>query len=265
MGKNGNSGRFYFLGSKIPAGEDCSHEIKRCLLFGRKDMTNLDSVLKNRDIKKKKKKQRHHFADRVWIVKAAVFSSSHVWMWELDYKEGWALKNWCFWTVVLEKTLGSPLGSKEIKLVNPGGNQPWIFTGRINAEAEAPILWPPDAKSRLTRRDPDAGKGWGQEEMGTTEDEMVGWQHRLNEHEKALGVSDGQGSLECRSPWKLQRAGHDLATGQKQCSENTWRYRWSLVGEPLSHLLASGFLSGNQVSLKKQKFLSDPKDTSWAN
>ena len=157
MGENGNSGRFYFLGSKTPADGDCSHEIKRCLLFGRKDMTNLDSVLKNRDIT---------LLTKVWIVKAVVFSSSHVWMWELDYKEGWALKNWCFWTVVLKKTLGSPLDSKEITLVNPGGNQPWIFTGRIDAEAEASILWPPDAKSRLTGKDLDAGKGWGQEEKG---------------------------------------------------------------------------------------------------
>ena len=100
------------------------------------------------------------------------FSGSYVWMWELDHKEGWAVKNWCFWTVVLEKTLESPLDSKEIKSVNPKGNQPWIFIVRTDAEAEAPIVWPPDVKSRLTRKDPDAGKDWRQEQKGVTEDEL---------------------------------------------------------------------------------------------
>ena len=108
-----------------------------------------------------------------------------VWMWKLDYKESWVLKNWCFWTVVLEKTLETPLESKEIKPVNPKGNQPWIFIGKTDAEAEAPILWAPDEKSQLIRKDPDAGKDWGQEEKGVTEDEMVGWQHWLNGHESA--------------------------------------------------------------------------------
>ena len=107
------------------------------------------------------------------------FSSSHVWMWELDYKESWAQKNWCFWTVVLEKM--SPLDCKEIQPVNPKGNQYWIFTGRTNAEAEAPILWPPDVKNWLTRKDPVAGKDWRWEEKGMTEDEMVGWHHWLDE------------------------------------------------------------------------------------
>ena len=102
-------------------------------------------------------------------------SSSHIWMWELDHTEGWALKNWCFWTVVLEKILESPLGSKEIKPVNPKGNQPWVFLGRT--DAEAPILWPPHAKSWLIGKDPDAGRAWGQEEKGMTEDEMAGWHH----------------------------------------------------------------------------------------
>ena len=101
-------------------------------------------------------------------------------MWELDHKEVWALKNWCFQIVVLEKTLERPLDCKEIKLVNPEGNQPWIFTGRIFAKAETPILWPPDAKSRLVGKDPDAGKDWEQEEKGMTEDEMDGWHHWLN-------------------------------------------------------------------------------------
>ena len=109
-------------------------------------------------------------------------SSSHVWMWELDYKESWAPKNWCFWTVVLEKTLESPLDCKEIQLVHPKADQSWVFFGRTDDEAETPILWPPDVKSWLTWKDPDAGKDWGQEEKGTTEDEMVRWHHRLNGH-----------------------------------------------------------------------------------
>ena len=129
-------------------------------------------------------------------------SSSHVWMWELDHKESWVLKNWCFWTVVLEKTLQSPLDSK-IKPVNPKGNQSWIFAERTDAEAEAPILWPPDTKNWLIRRHHDAGKDWRQKENETTEDEMVEWHHWLNGHEFewALGVGDGQGSLVCYSPW----------------------------------------------------------------
>ena len=132
-----------------------------------------------------------------------VFSNSHVWMWELDYKEGWALKNWCFWAVVLEKTLESPLDCKEIQLVRPKGNQSWIFIGRTDAEAEALILWLPDAKNWLTGKDPDAGIDWRQEEKGMTEDEIVGWHHWLDgrEFEQAPGVSDGQESLVCCSPW----------------------------------------------------------------
>ena len=132
------------------------------------------------------KKQRHHFADKCPYCQNYSFSSSHVWRWELDHKESWALKNWCFWTMVLEKTLESPLDSK-IKLVNPKGNQPWIFLGRIDAEAETPIFWSPDVKSWLIRKD-RAGKDWGQEEKGVREDEMVGWNHhsmdmRLNNQE----------------------------------------------------------------------------------
>ena len=124
-------------------------------------------------------------------------------MWELDHKEGWALKNWCFQTLVLEKTLESPLDCKEIKSVNPKRNQPWTFIGRSDAEGEAPVLWPADVKSWLTRKDPDAGKDWGQEEKRVTEDEMVGWDHQLNGHEfeQALGVVDAQGSLVCCSLW----------------------------------------------------------------
>ena len=124
-------------------------------------------------------------------------------MWELDYKESWVLKNWCFWTVVLEKTLESPLDCKEIQLVHSKGDQSWLFIGRTHVEAETPILWPPDAKSWLIWKDPDAGKDWGRKEKGTTEDEMVGLHHRLNEHGFGWtpGVGDGQGGLACCSSW----------------------------------------------------------------
>ena len=165
---------FIFLGSKITADGDCSHEIKRCLLLRRKVMTNLDSILKSRDIT---------LSTKLCLVKSYDFSSGHVWMWKLDYKESWVLKNWCFWTVVLEKALESPLDCKEIQPVHPKGNPSWIFIGRTDAKAETPILWPPDAKNRFIWKDPDAGKDWKQEEKGTTEDVLVGWQHRLNRHE----------------------------------------------------------------------------------
>ena len=129
------------------------------------------------------KKQRHYFANKGPSSQGYGFSSSHVWMWELDYKESWALKNWCFWTVVLEKTPESPLDCKKIHLVHSKGNQSWVFIGKTDVEAETPILWPPDAKSWLIWKDPDAGKDRRREEKGTTEDEMVGWHHQLNGHE----------------------------------------------------------------------------------
>ena len=140
------------------------------------------------------KKQKHCFTNKGLSSQSYGFSSSHVWMWELDYKESWVLKNWCFWTVVLEKTLESPLDCKEIQPVHPTGNQSWIFIGRTDAEAETPILWPPDAKNRLIGKDPVAGKDWRWEEKGMTEDEMVGWHHRLYGHEfkQASGVGEGQ-------------------------------------------------------------------------
>ena len=149
------------------------------------------------------KNQRDHFANKGPYRQNYGFTSNHVQMWQLDYKEGWAQKNWCFKTVVLEKTLESPLVCKEIKPANPKGNQTWIFIGRTYAEDEAPILWPPGAKSWLIRKDLDAGKDWRQEEKGVTEDEMVGWPHRLNGHEfeQALGDREGWGSLMCCSPW----------------------------------------------------------------
>ena len=124
------------------------------------------------------KKQRHYFTDKGPYSQSNGFSSCHVWMWELDHKESWALKNWCFWTVMLEKTLESPLDCKEIQPVHPKGNQSWVFIGRT--DAEAPILWPPDVKNWVTGKDPDAGKDWRWEEKGTTKDEMVGWHHSLD-------------------------------------------------------------------------------------
>ena len=151
---------FIFLDSKFTVDSDYSHEIKRCLLLGRKAVTNLDSVLKSRDTTLPTRIRRG-------------FSNSYMQEWELDYKEGWVLKNWCFWTVVLEKTLESPLVSKEIKPVNLNGNQPWIFSGWTDAEAEAPILWPPDVKSWLIGKDTDAGKDWRQKKTGMEEDEVV--------------------------------------------------------------------------------------------
>ena len=128
-------------------------------------------------------KQRHYFANRGPSSQGYGFSSGHVRMWELDCEESWAPKNWCFWTVVLEKTLESPLDWKEIQPVHPKGDQSWVFIGRTDVEAETPILWPPHAKSWLIGKDPDAGRDWGQEEKGTTEDRMAGWHHGLNGHE----------------------------------------------------------------------------------
>ena len=198
---------FIFLGSKITANGDCSHEIKRCLLLGRKAMINLDSILKSK---------RHYFANKGPSSQSYGFSICHVWMWELDYKKSWVPKNWCFWTVVLEKILQSPLDFKEIQPVHPKGNQSWMFIGRIDAEAETPILRPPDVKNRLIWKDPDTGKDWRREEKGMTEDEMVGWHHQLNGHEFewTLGVGDGQGGLVCCSPW-----------GRKE-SDTTEQLKW---------------------------------------
>ena len=161
---------FIFLGSKITADGDCSHEVKRRLLLGREVMTNLDSILKSRDIT---------LPTKVHLVKGYGFSSGHIWMWELNYKESWAPKNWCFWTVVLEKTLESPLDCKENQPVHPKGDQSWVFIGRTDVEDETPILWPPDSENWLIGKYPDAGRGWEQEEKRTIE---VGWHHWLNGH-----------------------------------------------------------------------------------
>ena len=180
---------FIFLSFTITASGDCSHKIKRHLFLGRKAMTNLDSILKSRDIPNKGPSSQSYG-----------FSSSHVWMWELNHNESWMLKNWCLWTVVLEKTLESSL---DFKPVNPQGNQSWIFIGSTDAEAEVPICWSPDVKNWVTGKDPDAGKDWRQEEKRMTEDEMVGWHHWLDGHEfeQAPGVGDGQGSLACCGSW----------------------------------------------------------------
>ena len=164
------------------------------------------------------KNQRHYFANNGIV--SFGFSSSHVWMWQLDHKEGWTLKN-CFWAVVLEKTLESALDCKEIKPVNPSGNQSWIFIGRTDAEveAEAPILWPPDAKSWLIRKDRVAGKDWRQEEKGMTEDKMVGWHHWLigHEFEQILGDRWSRtGKPGMLQSMGLQRVRHNWTTEQQQ-------------------------------------------------
>ena len=154
-GNSGNSVRLYFGGSKITADGNCSHEIKRCMLLGRKVMTNLDSILKSRDITS---------STKICLVKAMVFPV--VWMWELDYKESWVLKNWCFWTVVLEKTLESPLDCKEIHPVHSKGDPSWVFIGRTDVEAETPIFWLPDVKSWLFEKTLMLGKIEGKRRRG---------------------------------------------------------------------------------------------------
>ena len=180
----------------------------RRLLLGRKAMTT--KCVKN---------QRYHFTNKGPSSQSYGFSRSHVWLYKLECKAGWVLKNWYFWMVVLEKTLESHLDCNEIKPVNPNGNQSWVFIGRTDAEAEDSILWLPDAKIQLIRKDPDTGNDWGKEEKGATEDEMVGWHHRLNGHEieETLGGSGGQGSLACCSPqghiWHLGHCWESLIEG----------------------------------------------------
>ena len=162
---------FLFMGSKITADGDCSHEIKRHSLEGKLWPTWHT------------KKQRRYFANKGPSSWSYGFSSGHVWMWELGCDESWVPKIWCFWTMVLERTLESPLDCKGIQPVHPKGDQSRVFIGRTDAEAETTILWPPHVKSWLTGKDPDAGRDWGREEKGTTEDEMAGWHHWLDGHE----------------------------------------------------------------------------------
>ena len=201
-------------------------------------------------------KQRHYFANKGPSSQGYGFSSGHVWMWELDYKESWVPKNWCFWTVVLEKTLESPLDCKEIQPVHSKGDQSWVFFGRNYAKVETPVLWPPHAKSWLIGKDPDAGTDWGQEK-GTTENEMAGWHHRLDgrEFEWTLGVGDGQGGLACCNSWghkesdttewlnwtelKRMLEYHDFSQGS---SMNGKTIRWKVDGG-LDILTASKYLS----------------------
>ena len=173
MGKQWKQWENIFLSSKITAHVHCSHEIKTLIPWKESYDWPRQHI----------KKQRHYFANKGLSSQSYGFSSSHVWMWELDYKESWAAKNWCFWAVVLEKTLESPLDCKEIQPVHPKGNQSWIFIGRTDAEAKTPILWPPDEKNQLIWKDPDSGKVWRWEEKGMTEDEMVGWHHQLSGHD----------------------------------------------------------------------------------
>ena len=182
----------YFCASKSLRMAIAAMKLKDTYSLGRKVMTNLDSIFKSR----------HYFVNKGPSSQGYGFSSGHVWMWELDCEEGWAPKNWCFWSVMLEKTLESPLDCKEIQLVDPKRNQSWIFIGRTDAEAESPIFWPPDVKNWLIRKDPEAGKDWRQEKKGMTEDEMVGWHHWLDRHgfEQVLGVGDGQEVLAYCSP-----------------------------------------------------------------
>ena len=187
-GKSGSSHRVFL---KITVEGECGHEIKRRFLLGRKAMTSVDCI----------EKQKYHFADKGPYNQSYGFSSSCVWMWELDHEEGWLPKNWCFWTVVLKKTLESPLECKEIKPVSPKGNKPWIFFGRTGAEADVPILWPPDVKSRFVGKDPDPGKDWKQKK-GSAEDEIVRWHHWVKGHEfeQIPGDSGGRRRLACYSP-----------------------------------------------------------------
>jgi len=192
-GNNENSERLYLGGSKITADGDCSRKMKRHLLLGRKAMTNLDSILKSRDIT---------LLTKVCIAQTMVFPlvTYGCESWTMKKAEHWrtdAFELWCW------RKLLSPLDCKEVQPVNLKGHQSWIFFGRTDAEAETPILWPPDVKNWIIGKDPDAGKDWRQEETGMTEDEMVGWHHRLDGHEfeQAPRAGDGQGSLVCCSPW----------------------------------------------------------------
>ena len=261
---------FTFLGSKLTADSDCSHEIKRHLLLGRKAMTNLDKSIK---------KQRHHFTNKYPYAFHYAFSSSHVQMGELNHKEGWAPKNWCFQTVVLEKTLESPLNSREIKLVNPTGNQPWIFIRRTDAEAEAPILWHVACQARLLslwilearilgwvaisfskyfgylmqRAHSLEKKLWCYERLrtggqGVKEDVMVGRNHQLNEHEfeQTPGNSEGQGSLACCSP-----------SGHKESDMTEWLNTTTLIILIVAIIILISILSLSQYAYSQSYSMDD--------
>ena len=198
-GNSENSDRLYFGGSKITADGDCSHEIKICLLLGRKAMTNLDNILKSRDIT---------LPTKVSLVKAMVFPVVIYGCESWTVKKAECLRTDAFELWCWRKTLESPLDCKEIQPGHPKRNQSWIFIGRTDVEAETRIPWPPDVKNWLIRKDLDAGKDWRLEEKGTTEDKMIGWHHRLDgyEFEQTLGVGDGQGGLAWCSPWSCKES-----------------------------------------------------------
>ena len=201
---------FVFVGSKITVDGDCSQEIKRHLLFGCKVMTNLDSILKSRNIT---------LPTNVCLVKAMVFPVVMYGCESWTMKKAECRRIWCFWTVVLEKTLESPLDCKESQPVHSEGDQPWVLFGRNDAKAETPVLWPSHAKSWLIGKASDAGRDWGQEKKGTMEDEMAGWHHWLDGCESGWtpGVGDGQGGLTCCGSW-----------GRKE-SDTTERLNWLTI------------------------------------
>ena len=218
-GNSGNSESFFGLQNHCrwwlqPWNEKVLARWKRCYEQPRQPIEN----------------QGHDFVEKGPASHSYGFSSNHVWIWELDYRKSWALKNWCFWTVMLEKTLESPLDCKEIQPVNPKRNQSWIFIRRTHAEAEAPILWPRDV-NWLIWKEPDAGEDWRQEEKGTTEDEMVGWHYRLDGHEleQAPGVGDGQVSLVCCSPWGCKESDKPERLNWTEPNENKQSFSPLLV------------------------------------
>ena len=239
---------FIFLGSKITANGDCSHEIQRRLLLGRKAMTNLDRILKSRDIT---------LPTKVHLVKAMVFPVVMYGCESQTIKKAEHQRIDAFWTVALEKTLESPLDCKDIKPVNPKGNQSWIFIRSTEVETDGPILWPSDTKTQFTEEDPDAGKDWRQEEKGTTDHKMVEWHHQLSEHEfqQTPGKSEGQGSLACCSLW-----GRRVQTGLSNWTTCVQRHICHFAARQRSAQHCKSAVLGSVAKLRLT--LSDPLDCS---